>query len=77
MRRIYNRKGEYMKFKKDQIISSGGKSYRILELLGAGGQGEVYLAECDGQRYALKIYIEYPDTDFCYNLRKNIDMLSS
>jgi serine/threonine protein kinase len=62
-----------MKFKKDQIISSGGKSYRILELLGVGGQGEVYLAECEGHQYALKVYIDYPSADFCYNLKKNIE----
>ena len=54
-----------MKFKKNQLISSGGKDFRILDLLGAGGQGEVYLAECEGRQYALKVYIEYPHSDFC------------
>ena len=62
-----------MKFKKNQIVSSGGKDYRILDLLGEGGQGEVYLAECEGQKYALKVYKDIPDPDFCYNLRNNIE----
>ena len=55
-----------MKLKKNQIVSSGGKDFRILDLLGAGGQGEVYLAECEGQKYALKVYIDDPHPDFCY-----------
>ena len=62
-----------MKLKKNQIVSSGGKDFRILDLLGAGGQGEVYLAECEGQKYALKVYIDNPHPDFCYNLRNNIE----
>ena len=62
-----------MKFKKNQIVSSGSKDYRILDLLGEGGQGEVYLAECEGQKYALKVYKDIPDPDFCYNLRNNIE----
>ena len=62
-----------MKLKKNQVISSGNKNFRVLELLGAGGQGEVYLAECGGQKYALKIYIDDPHPDFCYNLRNNIE----
>ena len=55
-----------MKLKKNQIVSSGGKDFRILDLLGAGGHGEVYLAECEGQKYALKVYIDDPHPDFCY-----------
>ena len=62
-----------MKFQKNQIVSSGGKDFRILDLLGAGGQGEVYLAECEGQKYAIKVYIENPSADFCYNLKNNIE----
>ena len=62
-----------MKYKKNQVVSSGGKKFRILDLLGAGGQGEVYLAECEGQKYALKVYIDDPHPDFRYNLRNNIE----
>ena len=62
-----------MKFKKGQTISSNGKNYKILDLLGAGGQGEVYLALSEGQKYALKVYIDDPDPDFCFNLKNNID----
>ena len=62
-----------MKFKKNQIISSEGKEYRILDLLGEGGQGEVYLVSKDGKQYALKVYIDKPHPDFCYNLKYNIE----
>ena len=62
-----------MKLKKNQTISSGGKEYRVTELLGEGGQGEVYLAECEGEKYALKIYKTMPHPDFCYNLKNNVE----
>ena len=61
-----------MKLKKNQIVSSGGKDYRILDLLGAGGQGEVYLVEMEGAKYALKIYKDQVSADFRYNLKNNI-----
>ena len=62
-----------MRLKKNQIISSGGKEYLILDLLGAGGQGEVYLAECEGKQCALKVYVDPPTPDFCYNLKSNVE----
>lgn len=62
-----------MKLEKNQTVTLGGKSYRILDLLGEGGQGEVYLVECEGARYALKLYKDLPDPDFCYNLKNNVE----
>jgi len=38
-----------------QIVGSR-KSCTVRQLLGAGGQGEVYRADCDGKDYALKWY---------------------
>ena len=38
-----------------QIVGSR-KNCTVRQLLGAGGQGEVYRAECDGKDYALKWY---------------------
>ncbi len=62
-----------MKLKKNQVITSAGRDYRIIDLLGAGGQGEVYLAESGGEKYALKVYIDMPSADFRYNLKNNIE----
>jgi serine/threonine protein kinase len=62
-----------VRFEKNQRISAGGKDYVILDLLGEGGQGEVYLAECSGKRYALKVYKDFPHPDFCYNLKSNVE----
>lgn len=62
-----------MKFQKDQTLSIDGREYRILEPLGEGGQGEVYLVLAGGKQYALKLYKEPPHPDFCYNLRNNVE----
>ena len=62
-----------MQFNKNQTIFSEGKEYRILELLGEGGQGEVYLVENGGKRYAFKVYKEYPAPEFCENLKNNVE----
>ncbi len=62
-----------MKFKKNQVITSGDREYQILDLLGVGGQGEVYLASCEELNYAIKIYIEEPSSDFRFNLKNNIE----
>ena len=45
-----------------QIVGSR-KSCTVRQLLGAGGQGEVYRAECDGKDYALKWYFPRTATD--------------
>ena len=39
------------------LTSESGNKYTVVNLLGAGGQGEVYDVECDGKHYALKWYI--------------------
>lgn len=38
------------------LTTDGGESLRVIKLLGAGGQGEVYEVDQAGQRYALKWY---------------------
>ena len=61
-----------MRFKKNDVISYDGKTVTVLDLLGEGGQGEVYLVETDGGQYALKIYKDEVSADFRYNLKNNI-----
>ena len=58
---------------KNQIITTqDGGNIKVLDLLGEGGQGEVYLVEYNSNKYALKIYIDEPSSDFIYNLKNNI-----
>ena len=40
------------------LTSESGNKYKVISLLGAGGQGEVYEVECSGKRYALKWYFK-------------------
>ena len=48
-----------MKFKKnDKITLDENETIKIIDLLGCGGQGEVYLAEYNGKQCALKVYKE-------------------
>lgn len=55
-----------------QIKLRNGSNCRIKKLLGAGGQGEVYLVDYNGKDYALKWYtIQYTDA-FYENLERNI-----
>jgi len=66
-----------MKLKKGQKIDLGNNRVLIVEdFLGAGGQGEVYLAKVDGRQLALKIYINKPSRDFIFNLKNNINKKS-
>ena len=44
------------------LTSESGGRYKVIELLGAGGQGEVYAVECNGKRYALKWYFRHMAT---------------
>lgn len=63
-----------MKFKKnDKITLDENETIKIIDLLGCGGQGEVYLAEYNGKQCALKVYKEKVNSDFRYNLKNNIE----
>lgn len=44
------------------LHSANAKQYKVLSLLGAGGQGEVYEVESDGARHALKWYYKHMAT---------------
>ncbi len=62
-----------MLFNRNDEIDLGDKKVIIKELLGEGGQGEVYLVGYDGGKYALKVYKNEVSTDFRYNLKNNIE----
>lgn len=40
------------------LTAESGNKYIVVNLLGAGGQGEVYDVECGGKHYALKWYFK-------------------
>lgn len=47
----------------DIVVSSTGAQFKVMEMLGAGGQGEVYRVTSDSSEWALKWYINTQGTD--------------
>ena len=65
-----------MKLKKNQKIKLNDKTMTILDFLGAGGQGEVYLVSYNRKQYAFKIQLNPPGYDFGFNFIIYIDRKS-
>ncbi len=61
-----------MRFSKNESFNLNGKNIKILDLLGEGGQGEVYLVTDGTSQFAFKYYKYIPSDDFKYNLKNNI-----
>ena len=63
-----------MRFRKnDTITLNESETIVVKDFLGDGGQGEVYLVEYNGGKYALKAYKNEESSDFRYNLKNNIE----
>ena len=60
------------KFSKNDYFEYNNKKITILDFLGEGGQGAVYLVSDGNDKYAFKYYIDIPSDDFKYNLKNNI-----
>lgn len=56
----------------DRIILTTGGQVSIIKELGRGGQGIVYLVDLNGEKKALKWYLNAPDDKFYRNLESNI-----
>ena len=62
-----------MRFKKGETIQVDDVDKIVVkDLLGEGGQGEVYLVDYKGDEYALKVYKDVESSNFRYNLKNNI-----
>ena len=61
-----------MRLAKNDTFSLDDIIYKVIDVLGEGGQGEVYLVSDGTNSYAFKYYKEIPDSDFKYNLKNNI-----
>ena len=49
--------------KKGMVLTAESSyKYKVISMLGSGGQGEVYDVECDGKHYALKWYFKHMST---------------
>ena len=55
-----------MRFNKNETFELNGKQIRILDLLGEGGQGEVYLVNDGIKDYAFKYYFDIGSADDLY-----------
>ena len=64
--------GGFMKFSKNDYFEFEGLKYTIIDILGDGGQGEVYLVNDGKEDLAFKIYKDQVSDDFRYNLKNNI-----
>ena len=63
-----------MRLKKNDTITVDGSEKVVVEdVLGEGGQGEVYLVSYNGDKYALKVYKDKESEDFRYKLKNNIE----
>ncbi len=63
-----------MKLKQNEVVAlEDGTKLVVESLLGAGGQGEVYLVSMNGAKYALKVYINEVKPEFKKNLKSLID----
>ena len=60
------------KFNKGDYFDYNNQRIEILDLLGEGGQGEVYLVQVGNEKLAFKYYKDIPSEDFRYNLKNNI-----
>lgn len=62
-----------MILQKNETITLGdGTTLTVEDLLGEGGQGEVYLVSQGGNKLAFKVYKDLQSDDFRYNLKNNI-----
>ncbi|MFV9511717.1 hypothetical protein [Tepidibacillus sp. LV47] len=50
-----------------------GRRYRVIQPLGYGGNGQVYLVEVDGKRFALKISLETVDLSYEIQMIQRLD----
>jgi len=54
------------------LKSESGSEYKVVKMLGAGGQGEVYEVICDNKSYALKWYFKNTATSVQYSILANL-----
>lgn len=54
------------------VVSQSGNKYIVEKLLGAGGQGEVYVVKLGTETYALKLYFKHTATVTQKNILENL-----